>query len=96
MPNSAARLMDGTVGVGIVLVRGGGGREVSGPRLGRLARSLVRVGRCSGEAFDGRRNLSGLDEGAEGVRAGGSVLSAARGKVSDRLGMLGRSRSASS
>ena len=90
MPNSAARLIEGTAGVRIVLMRGGGGRLVSGPLLGLRARSLV-MGTRSCEV-EGRRNLSGLaPDGADGVLAGGSTASLGRGKVSERFGMPRRS-----
>lgn len=87
--------MDGTAGVGIVLIRGGGGRDVSGPLLGLRDRSLVSGGRsCEPE---GRRNLSGLDpDGADGVRTGGSTASLGRGNVSERFGAPKRSAPKSS
>jgi hypothetical protein len=100
IPNSAARLIDGTEGVGIVLIRGGGGRDVSGPLLGLRDRSLVSGGRPFDEdvegrrscEVEGRRNLSGLDpDGADGVRIGGSTVSLGRGNVSERFGAPKRS-----
>ena len=95
IPNSAARLIEGTVGVGIVLIRGGGGRDVSGPLLGLRDRSLVSGGRSC--EVEGRRNLSGRDpDGADGVRTGGSTTSLGRGNVSERLGATNRSATKSS
>ena len=74
-------------------VRGGGGREVSGPRLGLRVRSLV-IGIRSSEPpgeFGWRRCRSGRRVaeagGADGVRGGGAKRSLGLGKVSDRFGV---------
>jgi hypothetical protein len=99
MPNSAARLMVGTPGVvgRTTLVRGGGGRDVSGPLLGLLGLSPV-LGLCPsaapGEVIGGcsRSGRSVADKrGADGVRGGGAKRSLGRGKVSERFGVAGGS-----
>lgn len=80
-PNSDARLMEGTAGLStwpavpgrIRLVRGGGGREVSGSLLGLRNLSDV-TGVRPATSFDGFRNLSGRGPGADGVRAGASGI----------------------
>ncbi len=78
-------------------VRGGGGREVSGPLLGLRVLSLV-IGIRSSEPpgeFGWSRCWSGRKVaeagGADGVRGGGAKRSLGRGKVSDRFGVIGGS-----
>lgn len=61
------------------------GREVSGPRLGLLNRSLANVGHASREAFDGRRNSSGLDGGLAGTLRG-DTAAAGRGRLEFIMG----------
>jgi hypothetical protein len=100
IPNSSARLIVGTPGVvgRTTPVRGGGGRDISGPPLlGLLDLSLV-IGTCPsgppGE-FGWSRCWSGRSVadrgGAEGVRTGGAKRSLGRGKVSDLFGVAGGS-----
>lgn len=71
------------------LVRGGGGLDVSGPMPADGLRDLSAVRGTwpitSLAAFDGRRVLSGLGPGADGVRAGASVISLGLGNVSARF-----------
>jgi hypothetical protein len=99
IPNSAARLMVGTPGVvgRTTLVRGGGGRDVSGPLLGLLGLSPV-IGLCPstdpgeviGSCSRSGRSVADI-RGADGVRGGGAKRSLGRGKVSERFGVAGGS-----
>lgn len=91
--------MVGTPGVvgRTTLVRGGGGRDVSGPLLGLLGLSPA-IGLCPsvdpGEVIGGcsRSGRSVADKrGADGVRGGGAKRSLGRGKVSERFGVAGGS-----
>lgn len=82
MPNSAARSTDPVFPAVLgrtMLLRGGGGLEVSGPIDGLLEFSNALF--C--------RSRSGRGPGADGVRNGGSLMKLGLGKVSERFIRLG-------